>query len=608
MGLISKVIIEIDGEEVKNFVDLTIRQSIYSHHEFEIRYRKEKFEEPDTFPMEVSKKFIGGNIKVEIEAYSEQLKQSKPALFFKGIITGVRSSKSGMAQNDFVVLYGYSPDILLQDNPGSNSFNELTLKQIIEKVLSPYPKDLIRYKVNPSSATKYPYIVQYNESRYDFIRRLAVRYGEWFYYDGSELMFGPPTGKSVDLDLGSNMSDFGFSIELNPLNIKYITYNSDSAATVESSTTKSSGAGNLNDYGNLAHEKSMKLFNQNSVRLYNHLNSDQPGYNTESKNVVDLASGGIALNMSAATGKSQNPEIRIGGKVMIRAFRQKDKGKTDYGEYLVTTLTHYCDHLNNYKNEFNCLPAKAKVPDYTDPLAFPHCDAQYAVVTQNNDPDKLGRVKVKFFWQPNGAESPWIRIANPHAGPESGFHFIPEVDEEVMVGFESGDAEKPYILGSIYNGQRKPAGSWGSSGNDVKAIRTRSGNTIELIDKKGKEEIIIYQENDKSAAHHISLASGSDPTLNIFSKGKLVIQAKSIEIRSSGSMNVDAGQNLSINGTGKVSIESHDKVDVTAATDLKLHGLNVDSSASAQHKTSGMEVSVDGSTMTKIKGGIVLIN
>jgi uncharacterized protein involved in type VI secretion and phage assembly len=312
--------------------------------------------------------------------------------------------------------------------------------------------------------------------------------------------------------------------------------------------------------------------------------------------------------MSAATGKSHNAELKLGGTVDVKAVKEKEKGKVDYGEYIVTSITHFCDNLRNYSNEFALIPSKAKLPDYADPLAFPHCESQYAVVVNNNDPDKLGRVKVRFFWQAGNQESPWIRIANSHAGNESGFHFIPEIEEEVMIGFESGDAEKPYVLGSIYNGKRKPAATWGSSGNDVKAIRTRSGNTIELIDKKGKEEIIIYQENDKSGAHHISMASGADATLSIFSKGKLLIEASSIEIKStSGSTEIKSNSDIKLTGIGNVKLDGM-SVESKAELNVKMEGMNVLSEASMEVKNKGAFATVEGTTVTTISGAIVKIN
>ncbi len=608
MGLTSSVRIEIDGQEISDFVEFKIQQSIYGHHEFEVKCRKETFEGHDTFLMEKSKRFIGADIKIGIDGYIENFKDSKPAFFFKGLITDVRATKSGLSVNDHIILSGFSPDILLQDNPGCNSFSEQTLKQVAEKIVLAYPRDVLRAQIKPDNKDKHLYTVQYNESRYEFLRRLAVRFGEWFYYDGSELIFGPPKGDPVNVCLSEDLSDFAFSIRVNPLNVRFISYNPQLAGPVENSTKGSTGADQLNEYGNFAHQKSMKLFNQNSVRLYNHLSTEENNYSSESVNVTEREGGGIAVRMSAATGKSNNPLLKLGGKVIVKALKEKDPGEVDYGEYIITSITHFCDNLRNYTNEFACIPSKAALPDYTDPMAFPHCESQYAVVTDNKDPDSLGRVKVKFHWQKNSSESPWIRIVNAHSGADRGFFFLPEINDEVLVGFESGDAEKPYVSGSFYNGKSKPAKSWGTQDNDVKAIRTRSGNTIELIDKKGKEEIIIYQNNDKSGAHRISLLDGSDPKLNIFSKGKLIIEASSIEIKTnSGSIDITAQQDINVKSTGDTKIEAMN-AEVKATVELNLKGLNVTQEAQVNLENKGVKTKISGTTLTEITGALVKIN
>jgi type VI secretion system secreted protein VgrG len=609
MGLASKVRIEMGGSEIKDFIDFRVRQSIYGHHAFTVKCRKETFEDFDTFPMENSKKFIGETIKIEMEGYTPGYKSSKPAFFFRGIITDVKATRSGLSENDHIVFSGFSPDILLQDNPGCNSFTNMTVKQIVDKVLASYPKDILHYDVKPNNNDKRLYTVQYNESRYDFIRRLATRFGEWFYFDGTELVFGSPGGKSTDLCVGEDMHDFSFSIRVKPLNYKNVSYNPSAGEEVAAASTSSTGSGQLNEYGSIAHKKSMKLYNQSSVRLNDHLAVEDEGYTKESRSVADLEGNGIAAGMAVASGRSHNPGLAVGNKVVVKAIKEKDKGKVDYGEYLITHIEHACDYLRNYSNSFEMIPSKAKLPDYTNPLAYPKCEPQFAIVTDNHDPDKMGRLKVRFFWQ-NGTESPWIRQVSSHAGSENGLYFIPEVGDEVLVDFESGDAEKPFILGSLFNGKGKPSDSWKSSGNDFKAIRTRSGNTIELIDKKGSEEIIVYQENDKKAAHHISMKAGSVPELNIFSKGKLILEAKSIEIKSS---------------QGAIEITSSDKVAIKSGTDTNVDAMNVNVKASMNVKNeagmnlenkagmnlenkAGMEAKLSGGVMVEITGAIVKIN
>ena len=216
---LAKVRIEIEGKELKDFLNLTINQSIYTFHQFDVVCRMDTFEKPDSFVMEQSKKMIGSVITISIGADLKG-KSSGSDHLFKGIITGIRAAKSDTGQADHVILSGQSPDILLNDNPGCRSFENKSLKQIADNVLKPYPKDVLRAKTDPAKSDQFPYIVQYNENRHDFLRRLATRFGEWFYYDGTELHFGKLAGNKTSIKLGMDLTDFNFSIGANPLKFK----------------------------------------------------------------------------------------------------------------------------------------------------------------------------------------------------------------------------------------------------------------------------------------------------------------------------------------------------------------------------------------------------
>jgi type VI secretion system secreted protein VgrG len=92
-----------------------------------------------------------------------------------------------------------------------------------------------------------------------------------------------------------------------------------------------------------------------------------------------------------------------------------------------------------------------KVPHYTDVHAYAKAETQPAKVTDNNDPDGLGRVQVSFYWAGGNIKSDWIRLIQPHARAGKGFYFVPEIGEEVLVGFEGGNAERPYVMGTNFN-------------------------------------------------------------------------------------------------------------------------------------------------------------
>jgi uncharacterized protein involved in type VI secretion and phage assembly len=175
------------------------------------------------------------------------------------------------------------------------------------------------------------------------------------------------------------------------------------------------------------------------------------------------------------------------------------------------------------------------------------------VVTNNQDKDGLGRVKVKFPWLSEDDESNWARIAAPMTGDKVGVCFLPEVDDEVLVVFEHGRVDRPFVLGSVWNGKKKPPVTNDDGNNDVRIIKSRSGLTIELNDKSGKEKITI---GDKDGKNQVVIDVGkkaftirSDGDLTLEAKGKISLVSKDgdVEIKGQG-VTVDAKAEAAIKG------------------------------------------------------------
>src|SRR5262249_15226170 len=110
-----------------------------------------------------------------------------------------------------------------------------------------------------------------------------------------------------------------------------------------------------------------------------------------------------------------------------------------------------------------------------------------AIVTNNQDPDKRGRVRVRFPWlaAKDEGESWWARIAVPMAGKEQGTFFLPEVEQEVLVAFEQGDVRFPFVVGALWNADAVPPEDNADGNNDKRAIVSRSGALIRFDDKDG---------------------------------------------------------------------------------------------------------------------------
>lgn len=220
------------------------------------------------------------------------------------------------------------------------------------------------------------------------------------------------------------------------------------------------------------------------------------------------------------------------------------------------------------------------------------------IVTDNNDPENLCRVKVKFPWLSGDDESNWARVASPMAGKERGMTFLPEVDDEVLVAFEYGDINMPYVIGSLWNGVDKPPYGNDDGKNNIRIIKSRSGHVIKLDDTEGEEKIEIADKEKKNMIiidikkKKISLVSEKDIEISA-PDGKVTINAKDFEAKSSASTKIEASVSMDFKASEKVTIKGQDiEAKSTAST-------KIEASASMDLKTSG--------NMT-IKGAAVNIN
>jgi len=198
-------------------------------------------------------------------------------------------------------------------------------------------------------------------------------------------------------------------------------------------------------------------------------------------------------------------------------------------------------------------------------LASPGTDDRFfgvtiGIVTNNKDPDGLGRVKTSLPWMADQVESDWARVVTPMAGAGRGIYFLPEVNDEVLVAFEHGNPDTPYVLGGLWNGKDKPPESNSDGKNDRRAIRSRSGNVIrltdtdgdakiEIIDSSGKNTIVISAKNNT-----ITITAASDVTIQS-SNGKLKLSGNGVEITSSSTVKVEASQGMDLKSSGQLNVK-----------------------------------------------------
>jgi uncharacterized protein involved in type VI secretion and phage assembly len=182
------------------------------------------------------------------------------------------------------------------------------------------------------------------------------------------------------------------------------------------------------------------------------------------------------------------------------------------------------------------------------------------IVTDNKDPGGLGRVKASLPWMADDAETDWARVVTPMAGGKRGIYFLPEVNDEVLVAFEHGDPAAPYVLGSLWNGKDEPPESNANGKNDIRVIRTRSGNVIRLSDAKGDEKIEIIDAAAKNTIvistkdNSIAITAASDVTIRS-GNGKLTLSGKGVEITSTAAVKIEGSQGMDLKTPARLTIK-----------------------------------------------------
>lgn len=191
------------------------------------------------------------------------------------------------------------------------------------------------------------------------------------------------------------------------------------------------------------------------------------------------------------------------------------------------------------------------------------------IVTNNKDPDWLGRVKVKFPWLSEDDESDWARVAMPMSGNQMGVFFLPDVGDEVLVSFDQGMVDHPYVLGSLWNGKDKPPVQNRDGKNNLRLIKSRSGHIIRLDDKDGDEKIEII---DKSGRNSIVISSAED-SITITTRGNLSLKAEGdISLDSKSGNVVLSGNEVEIKAKTAVKAESQTMMDFKSNGQLTIKG------------------------------------
>lgn len=604
---------------MEDLLECSVENSIHLPDMCSLRLRDTEFRWLD------SSQFVAG-VKLVVQAGAE--KSSAPVIF-TGEIAGMEMDLSG---NGFVtlVIRAYDRSHRLHRGRQQRSFVQMKDSDIVQKVGSE-----AGFTVTADTTGQvHEWVMQNNETNWEFLQERAAYNGFRLYCVGENGLHFKKVkdgGDSVtQLEWGTNMRSFRPRVSASP-QVAEVTVRGWDPKEKRAIIGKSAEPKGLADVSAKDGKKAASVFGPAKMVVVDRPIHSQGEADALACSLFDEINADYLEADGLCYGR---PEIKPGIQVQVKNVGEKFSGK-----YFITASTHIYTPAEGLTTLFS---ATGKRPNTLLSLldtgqnktqnAKNGANIVVALVTDNKDPQNLGRVKVKYPWLAENDTSWWARIATPMAGPDRGFYFLPEIDDEVLVAFEQGDIRRPYLIGSLWNGKDKPVepNDKAVKGGKVerRSIKTRIGHTLLFDDTDGKGEMSmttkgkhIFILDDAKKKIEIKTTTGHTVTLDDDGK-KIVIVDKTgsnkITIDSSAnSMKLECMKDFTIEAGGKVTVKGQQGIELNTPMELKaeggtgvsMHGLKVEVKADTMLDLEGSaQATLKGSAMVTIQGGLVNIN
>lgn len=596
--------ITIAGNPIKQITSFQLTQNIFDHHYFRLVCPAEALDGMEGGMLTSSRNLIGGVLQASFSTPG-----TGSGLKFRGIVMQVEADRfSGHTGN--IVISGTSPTIVLDNGPHCKSWEKKAIKNIAQDVLKHFPQNLLQAQIAPQYPETLAYTVQYKQTAWQFLNFLCASYGEWLFYDGNQLQIGAlKSSEATALTFGSNVSRFSMALQVQQANSTMMAYDYLNNEVYTSTPQGVEGKAGLNDMGKHVFQASNTVYATQPKYWNNQFVSNKKQVDDS----INIRTAMQSSNTVRFSGSSAHPGVKIGGTINVQGNNLYSLAGENYGEYTVLSVSHYFDGHGNYNNDFTAVPAGIKVPP-VKPAIMAFSESQSAIVTDNFDPKGLGRIRVKFHWM-NGAEkTPWIRVTIPHAGGGKGMYFMPEVGEEVIIGFEGGSPTKPYMIGSVYHG--KATNSFGNADNDVKAVQTRSGTKVIMNDKEGSVLVEDKDGNSILLDGKGNITVKSNDTVTIDAKNQITLKTKVISMEAENEITMNSkvldgqfSETATLFGNNEVNVNSTSAVNVTSDNKVSVGGnVQVDIFGNTKVALGSKAVEVNGDMTTTIAGGQLKLN
>src|SRR5687768_7109460 len=430
-------------------------------------------------------------------------------------------------------------------------------------------------QADAEAGAQQPFAVQRAVTDWEYLRSRAEALGMALYVRGDSLVFKPPAASAaaaLTLEWTANVLELSLRRDLNGQPENATAAGWDPAALEPADAEAAPGDAGVSTGARPTLDADL------GTAGWAGLAERIPRTGAVAPDELDLLAKGRMRAAALAHGSGRGrilgmPSLRIDSVLAVERV-----GDALGGSFYVSAVRHVFD-TSGYTTEFQLglpVPLRPAAPPRLPGLAV-------GIVDDIDDPDSWGRVRVSFPWLDPDVDSVWARLALPAAGPDRGFFFIPEVGDEVVVGFLDGDLRYPVVLGSLWNGSHAPPESLDAQKNDVRALVSRSGHKLTFDD--GDSAPLVQVEtaagqtltlDDTSGSEKIELKDKTGNTLTMSSDG-IALEAASGDLSlkaGSGKIAIE-GMQLEAKASSAAKIESSATLDIKASATLGLKGATV---------------------------------
>jgi phage protein D len=446
-----------------------------------------------------------------------------------------------------LVVRGYDLGHRLTRSHNTRTFQDMTASDIASKIIGEagLNKDV------QSTSDVYPFEQQSNETDWDYLWRLAARVGYEVACIDEKIHFRQPgsgAGTPVTLEWGVNLKTFHPRATAVQQVEEVVVSGWDPKGKRRVTATKSTPQ--LDSKIELRRDGVA-----NGTRpVIDEIVSSQSEANVLAQSTLDRLANAWLVADGRCVG---NPSVRAGCKIRIKGV-----GARFGGEYLVTQSTHVIRATAGYETEFeiNGRSRRTLLDLLTPPPRSNHADSLViGVVTNNDDPEKMGRVRVKFPGLDESQEGWWARVASVAATAGRGLMMMPLVDDEVIVGFEHGDPRRPFVLGSL----------WGGTGKPDKLAAEGGGKPDGSFNLNSAKKVTIGSTSDMLLDSQAKLKLHSTADFAIETDGALAVTGNGSEIKVTG-----PAASVTITNSGQITVKGTAiTLDATSSLTLKSSGM-----------------------------------